>query len=246
MPVVLFDIDGTLILTGRAGQFAMQRVAAKEPVPKLAAADPMRKPIRETEIPSEMSFAGRTDRSIIADYFQRMGIEPTADCWGAFAAKFLRELPQELKRRNGFVLPGVFGILEQLRQIPDVHLGLLTGNLREAAWLKLSHYGLAEYFYRERQAMGGFGDDHLDRDDVAREALRDVHCKIDTSIHPSNVWVIGDTPKDVQCARAIGARVIAVATGEFSVETLAESEPDLLVRDLTQADSWCKTLERLA
>lgn len=242
MPVVLFDIDGTLILTGRAGQFAMQRVAANEPLHQAVGAGQGTEPLRENEIPSEISFAGRTDRSIMADYFRRIGVEPTAACWERFARKFLNELSSELQRRQGFVLPGVHTLLEQLRGAPQVELGLLTGNLRRAAWMKLSHYGLAEYFYRDGEAMGGFGDEHLERDDVARDALRDVTSKLNKHISPQEVWVIGDTPRDVQCARAIGARVVAVATGEFNAGQLAATSPDVTVQDLTELGAWCQEL----
>ncbi len=242
MPVILFDIDGTLILTGRAGQFAMQKVASREPTPVVTEAESIREPLQATRIPSEISFAGRTDRSIIADYFRRLGIEPSPECWGRFTRNFLNELPDELKRRSGVVLPGVRETLELLAAAPQVQLGLLTGNLRTAARMKLSHYGLEGYFYADGIAMGGFGDEHLDRDDVARDALQDVRTRLHQSVSPDDIWIVGDTPRDVQCARAIGVHVVAVATGEFSVDALAATQPDLVLADLTQARPWSESL----
>ena len=124
-------------------------------------------------------------------------------------------------------------MLVRLSGRDDVRLGLLTGNYREAAWQKLRHYGLAEHF-----AFGGFGDDHADRDDVARQALTaaaEHHAP--QTINREKLWVIGDTPADVRCGRAIGARVIAVGTGMYSMEELRQSEPDHLFADFADVDS---------
>jgi phosphoglycolate phosphatase-like HAD superfamily hydrolase len=109
----------------------------------------------------------------------------------------------------------------------DVVLGLLTGNVRAGARVKLSHFRLYDYF-----PFGGFGDDHFDRDDVAREALAEVQRRFDGAIRPERIWVIGDTPLDVRCARAIGARAVAVATGWHTAEELDQHRPDLLLADL--------------
>jgi phosphoglycolate phosphatase-like HAD superfamily hydrolase len=113
-------------------------------------------------------------------------------------------------------------------QAPNVAVGLLTGNVRDGARTKLGHFGLYEHFQ-----FGGFGDHHFDRDDVARDALAAVHACVGSHCTADRIWVIGDTPLDVRCARAIGARVAAVATGLHSCEQLAASEPDLLFDDLS-------------
>jgi phosphoglycolate phosphatase-like HAD superfamily hydrolase len=137
------------------------------------------------------------------------------------------------------VLPGVEPLLARLHTRPGVVLGLLTGNIRQGANHKLSHFGLWDYF-----ACGGFGDDHFERDDVARTAVAEVrahlarleasrasHARLD--FDAGDVWVIGDTPLDVQCARAVGARVVAVATGWHPAEELASHKPDYLFADLS-------------
>jgi phosphoglycolate phosphatase-like HAD superfamily hydrolase len=111
-----------------------------------------------------------------------------------------------------------------------VAVGLLTGNARAGAHVKLNHFDLHEHF-----ACGGYGDHHDSRDDVAREALADVQRHLGLGVEPSRVWVIGDTPHDVSCARAIGANAVAVLTGWHGRDELARHGPDLLLDDLSDA-----------
>jgi phosphoglycolate phosphatase-like HAD superfamily hydrolase len=113
-----------------------------------------------------------------------------------------------------------------------VLLGLLTGNFAEGARLKLTHYGLIDHF-----RFGGYGDEHSDRDDVAREAYR-LAQSYHPPIKPEHVWVIGDTPADIRCGRAIGAKVLAVGTGMFETSELEPHHPDVLLDDLSQPDKW--------
>jgi phosphoglycolate phosphatase-like HAD superfamily hydrolase len=126
------------------------------------------------------------------------------------------------------VLPGIRELLGHLQERDRCALGLLTGNVRAGAKAKLGHFGLNDHF-----RFGGFGDDHFDRDDVAREALGAVRRAIGPDVQPEQIWVIGDTPLDVRCARAIGANVAVVATGVHSLEELLAAEPDLALRDLS-------------
>jgi phosphoglycolate phosphatase-like HAD superfamily hydrolase len=126
------------------------------------------------------------------------------------------------------VLPGILALLETLQKREDIALGLLTGNIRAGARVKLGHYGLFEHF-----AFGGFGDHHFDRDDVAREALAAVHENVHPQMPTERIWVIGDTPLDVKCARAIGVKVAAVATGVHSVEQLRETAPDVTLANFS-------------
>jgi phosphoglycolate phosphatase-like HAD superfamily hydrolase len=142
-------------------------------------------------------------------------------------AAYLRNLPESLATRGGRVLPGIAALLETLSKRTDVAVGLLTGNVRAGAKVKLGHFGLFEYF-----AFGGFGDHHLDRDEVAREALAEVEQRFNGKHSSERIWVIGDTPLDIRCARAIGARAVAVATGWHSEEELTQHEPDLLLATL--------------
>jgi phosphoglycolate phosphatase-like HAD superfamily hydrolase len=213
MIACLFDIDGTLLASGGAGKAALEAAFTGE----------FGIPLR-VQIP----YAGRTDRAIIRDLFRMHGVADSAENLQTLLRGYLRRLPDSLRRHDGRVLPGIEPLLQELKQTARIAVGLLTGNVRDGARAKLGHFGLYEHF-----GFGGFGDDHFDRDDVAREALASVHRCVGPHCTADRVWVIGDTPLDVQCARAIGARVAAVATGLHSCEELAPSKPDLLLSDLS-------------
>ena len=129
-------------------------------------------------------------------------------------------------RHKGYVLPGVERLLEALGGLPDVLLGLITGNIRGGAEQKLVHYKLWDWF-----TFGGYGDEHTDRDLIAREAL-DRAVEVAGLRTLRGVMVIGDTPNDVRCARAIGAVAVAVDTSSIPTEELRASEPDLLLATL--------------
>ncbi len=222
MNVLLFDIDGTLIDAGGAGQAAMEDALAEE--------FGVRGPV------TGIHTAGRTDRAIAMDLFDFHKVEVNDTHWSRYTRSYFRLLPDSLRTRSGVVLPGVVALLDRLRQRDDVLLGLLTGNFAEGAQLKLAHYGLADHFQ-----LGGFGDHHLDRDDVAREAFRAVRTR-HPELEPHRVWVIGDTPSDVKCGRAIGAKVLAVGTGIFSVTELEPHRPDVLLPNLSEPESWLQAV----
>ena len=214
MHVCLFDIDGTLISSGGAGKAALEAALADE--------------FGVTHLIEKLQLSGRTDRAILRDLFRLHVIEETPENLRRLTAAYLRRLPECLRRNAGRVLPGVAELLHALSGRGDVLVGLLTGNVRDGARVKLGHFGLHDYF-----AVGGYGDHHFDRDDVAREALAEVHRVLNGAADPNRVWVVGDTPLDVRCARAIGARAAAVSTGWHSREELADCGPDLLFDDLS-------------
>lgn len=215
MRICLFDIDGTLLDTGGAGQVAME--------------DAITRVLKTDQPVSGISYAGRTDRAIMLDILNFYEIEPSQEFFERFQQTYLSLLHEKLKEISGVILPGVEETLNELEQHDEVHLGLLTGNFAEGAFLKTNHFGIDHYF-----TLGSYGDHHSNRDDVARQALQQIHSKHGTSVESNQLWVIGDTPADVQCARAIGANVIAVATGIFSRETLQQANPDILVDNLTE------------
>lgn len=226
MVTVLFDIDGTLIHTGGAGQRAF--------------ADTFRKLYRIDKISAEVLFAGRSDRAIAEELMTVHGIANDNGAWLQFVEAFVPRLVEVLPECQGTVLPGVIGLLDELEKSEHVHIGLLTGNIAEGARAKLSYYQLWNRF-----AFGGYGDDWTDRNDIAAAALSAARSYIAQSqfeqllSHDSDsesVIVIGDTPADVKCARSIGAFAVAVCTGGASREQLQAESPDLLLDDLTGFD----------
>jgi len=231
MRACLFDIDGTLLNTGSAGQAAIERAMVDE--------------AGVTWPPEGISTVGRTDRAIVEDLFAFSGIDPDGPAWGRVLAAYLETLPAELEQLDRTPLPGVHELLERLAARDDVVLGLLTGNFRAGAIVKLDFYGLAHYFLDDGRLRGGFGDDHRDRDDVARQALVDIEATVGR-LDPESTWVIGDTPLDVRCGHAINARVLAVATGVFTIGELeaAEPGPDLAIEDLADTERvWAVLFE---
>lgn len=176
-------------------------------------------------------YAGRTDRAIAEDLLRYHGIEVTEDRWAFFRQTYLNQLKSCLHERSGIILPGIQSLLDHLHGQDEIVFGLLTGNIRDGAYRKLSHFALDHYF-----TFGGFGDDHTDRDDVARSALVAVAEETENRYHPDRIWVIGDTPADVKCGRAIGARTIAVATGTHSLAELQQTSPDYAFADLSSLD----------
>ena len=213
MLICLFDIDGTLLASGGAGKAALESAFTEE---------------FQTELRFQIPYSGRTDRAIIRDLLQSHAIDETPEIRRRLFDGYLQRLPGCLRSHRGRILPGIQELLGQLRARNHCALGLLTGNVRAGAQAKLGHFGLNEHF-----RFGGFGDEHLDRDDVAREALAAVHREVHPEVRPDNIWVIGDTPLDVRCARAIGARIATVATGVHSFDELAATAPDVALHDLS-------------
>jgi phosphoglycolate phosphatase len=212
MHVCLFDIDGTLLNSGGAGKIAIETALVEDFGVELSA--------------EAVTYSGRTDCAISRDLRRLHGVADTPENGRRLVAGYLRRLPAALASHHGRVLPGIAGLLDVLLERDDVEVGLLTGNIRAGAEAKLGFFGLFHHF-----AFGGFGDHHFDRDDVAREALAVIGQRLGSATRPERIWVIGDTPLDVQCARAIGARAVAVATGWHTQDQLRATEPDLLVAD---------------
>jgi phosphoglycolate phosphatase-like HAD superfamily hydrolase len=216
LQVVLFDIDGTLIQSGGAGEKAFANVCESE-----------------FGIPDgtvHLNFAGRTDPSIVRDFFTHYRIEPTAENFERFFAAYVLRLEQRLIELAGRVLPGVPSWLRDLQafDVPPV-VGLLTGNIRPGARLKLQRYGLWDHF-----RTGAYGDDHEDRNQVAVIARDRARKLLSVDLAGDQILVIGDTPRDIACAKAIGARSLAVATGVYSVAELREHAPTYAVDTLEQ------------
>lgn len=203
MTVLFWDIDGTLLVTARAGIFAWEE-AVREVVD------------RAIDLGS-MKTAGMTDYQIAVKLLESLAVPADAPRVDELVGRYEARLPANLPKRQGRVLPGVRDILDAARVRADrVRSYLLTGNTRGGAAAKLTYYGIAEYF-----ADGAFAEDTGDRSSIARRAL-DL-ARRGGPVDEDRLFVIGDTPHDIHCARAIGARAVAVATGPYSVDELREA-----------------------
>src|SRR3954470_22497682 len=205
MHICLLDIDGTLVLTGGAGQTAFSQTLNAD--------------FGIGEINTKVAFAGRSDRAIVADLFRDHGIDPSDENWSRFCEGYLSRLDAALHSHKGHVLPGVAGLLDALADRGDIAIGLVTGNVREGARRKLQYFDLWHWF-----PFGGFGDEYVDRCDIAAAALAAAHSHLGSlanghvstngSASDRAVVVIGDTLHDIRCGRSIHARCVAVATGQ--------------------------------
>lgn len=215
--LVLFDIDGTLVVTARAGVRGMNQ-AFQDLHGREGALD-------------AVAIAGRTDRAIVSDVMRQLGIEATDasvdQLRDAYIAQLRVEIGQPAPGHPSMVLPGVTALLDGLQTRPEAAVGLLTGNFRDGAEVKLGHFGLWQRF-----PFGAFGDDHVDRRALVPVAIsRAREAGVDVA-DPAEVIIIGDTPLDVDCAKANGARAIGVATGPFDRAALAAAGADLAVDTL--------------
>ena len=220
---MLFDIDGTLLTTGGAGEQAL-RVAVQERFGR-------------SEDLSGIEIAGRTDSAIARALLAKHAVPETPENLTALFDGYIAHLTRLLPTVPGRLLPGVASLLESLRARPDIVLGLLTGNLARGAELKLTHYGVWEYF-----EFGAFADDHHDRNELGRFACARALERHGVEFSPEQIFILGDTPHDIHCARAIGARAIAIATGAFTREELSRFHPDFLLDDLESAAAVLETI----
>lgn len=216
--LILFDIDGTLITSGGAGERAL-RVALKD---QFGIDDDLK----------TIEIAGRTDSGIVRQICRQHGLAETSENFAKFLDGYLYRLAELLPQVQGRLLPGIIPLLEALKAREDVVLGLLTGNIERGAKLKLEHYGVWHYF-----EFGAFADDHHDRNELGRFACSRALERKGVEFPPEQIYVLGDTPHDVSCARAFGAKAIAIATGVFSQTQLAEHAPDHLFEDLSDLDA---------
>ena len=221
--LLLFDIDGTLIHSGGAGVRALKSAFEE----RFGVADDLH----------GIEIAGMTDSGIVVSILKKNDIPATNENIGAFLDSYVHFLSLELPRRKGKLLPGVLDLLEKLKSRPQLVLGLLTGNVSRGARLKLEHYGVWHFF-----EFGAFADDHQDRNRLGSFARARAKEKHGREFSPSQIDVIGDTPRDIACGKAIGARTIAVATGTWSREELAKYQPDFLIDDLSDVEDLIHTL----
>jgi phosphoglycolate phosphatase len=221
--LLLFDIDGTLIHSGGAGVHALKS-AFKE---RFGIDDDLR----------NIEIAGMTDSGIVVSILNKHKIPASNENMSAFLDSYVHFLSLELPRRKGTLLPGVLELLERLKSRRHLVLALLTGNVSRGAQLKLEHYGVWHFF-----EFGAFADDHRDRNRLGSFARARAKEKHGREFSASAIDVIGDTPRDIACGRALGARTVAVATGTWSRDELSKYDPDFLIDDLSDVETVIHTL----
>jgi phosphoglycolate phosphatase len=225
--VLLFDIDGTLLLTGGIGKIsfnkAFEKIFSIPDVWKNTAPQGKTDPEIFLEI-----IGAHLNRPLLEDEYLKL-------C-SVYVENVERELP---KARNFISMPGVMELIPALAKESDKFLmGIETGNIEEVAYLKLRHLGLLECFN-----FGGFGSDHEERSEIISIALQRAARILAEEINPKNVFVIGDAPQDILAAKANSCVSIAVATGPaFTKEQLAELNPDYLLDDLSDLEGFLKII----
>ncbi|GAC1318656.1 MAG: HAD hydrolase-like protein [Chloroflexota bacterium] len=211
----LFDIDGTLL----SGAVAVHRAAFAHAYHEVYH--------RDADLNGIVT-AGRTDSWILAETLRRQGLDDESIKSRMPRAFHLMEMyvAEHLEDLRHTVLPGVREVLEGLRK-QDRILGLLTGNLRGIAHSKIRHAGLEGYF-----VAGGYGEESQERSHLVPVALREAAGIMQKEIDAREAVLVGDTPLDVEAGRHSGARVVAVATGRYSMDDLRRVSPDLLLANL--------------
>jgi phosphoglycolate phosphatase len=225
--LVLFDIDGTLLLSDGAGRRAIHRA--------------LREVFGSTG-PADYYFDGKTDPQIVRELMRMAGHgdERIDADMQRLLARYLECLHEELSdpQHRPYTLPGVPQLLDALEARPDVILGLLTGNLEQGAKAKLEAVGIAPTRFR----IGAFGSDHELRPELPAIARARTLRDLGVDVTGNAILVIGDTPADLTCGRSLGAQAIGVATGRYPVEELAKHEPLAVFADLSGTDAVMRVI----
>ncbi|MBU1700136.1 MAG: HAD hydrolase-like protein [Candidatus Eisenbacteria bacterium] len=215
--LLLFDIDGTLLHTRGAGQKAFRRALEKylgEEIPQV-----------------HVNYAGRTDLSILMETLRLLEhpMPPDPLLMRAILDAYVGFLAEEVPHANLLtVCPGIPALLDEISDDPEICLGLLTGNAEKGAQYKLKYFQLEHYF-----PIGAYGDHSLHRHELVGIAVKRAERHWSHRWLPSTVWLVGDTPQDIEAARISGVHIAAVATGPYSTDDLAALKPDLLLHDLS-------------
>ncbi len=228
MRLVLFDVDGTLLIARGAGRRALGQA--------------LRQVLGTAGSLEQYDFRGRTDIRIVLDVLEAAGIpratarERLDDVFEAYARTLAVEIGDG---RDVVTLPGIAALVRRLDATEGLLLGLLTGNIEQGARIKLAPTGLSPFF-----PVGAFGSDDHDRGRLPSLAARRAQALTGHAFEPHEVVVIGDTPHDIECARAFGAVAVAVATGFHSRDELLADRPDLFFDDFADVERAVSLLSR--
>lgn len=222
--LLLWDIDGTLIASGGAGMRALQTALKNVFGLEGSLAD--------------IDFAGRTDTWIMRAAFLKFGLPATEENFARYFDGYVAALPAELVNPQARVLPGVRELLHAAVAHGQIAQGLLTGNRRRGAQVKLTYHGLWEYF-----EFGAFGDDSEHRNELGPHAVRRALERHGVDFAADRIWVIGDTPHDIACGKNIGARTLAVGTGGSKLEQLRAHTPTAALENLSDTEAVMRLFE---
>ncbi len=215
MKLILWDIDGTLITAARAGERALVRALSSE--------------FDINGSLGQVELAGRTDSHIAEQIFALHNLDPSSENLHRFFEVYVRYLGEEMSNGPATTLPGITDVLDRLAHTGGIAQGLLTGNIIKGARIKLEHFDVWHYF-----PYGAFADDSGIRNELGPHAIRRATEFHGHGFTGSDVVVVGDTPYDIECGRAIGADTVAVATGLYPADRLLEHQPDLLLPDFSK------------
>ena len=226
--LVLWDIDGTLLSTGDIGAAvfddALEQVLGRRP-------------------PERVRMSGKTDPLIGREYLAAMAIEEKEELVEAILFRLARNLADAHEAGHlhieGAAKPGVAEVLDRLSTDPGIIQTLLTGNVYDNAVVKVTAYGLDKWL---DLTIGAYGSDSDDRNRLVPIALERLETKQGITVVPSDVWVVGDTPRDLACARSAGARCMLVATGKYSLSELEGLGADAVMADMIDVESVVKLL----
>ncbi|MGA3007739.1 MAG: HAD family hydrolase [Opitutaceae bacterium] len=222
--LILWDIDGTLITSGGAGERAL--IAALKTGFGLDGSL------------SWLEYSGRTDAWIAHEVLRHYGLPESPENIGRYLEGYLQALVVEMPNPRARLHTGILALLETLHRRADLAQGLLTGNLRHGARIKLDHFAVWHYF-----EFGAFADDSPQRNDLGPHALRRARERHGVDFPPQRVFIIGDTPWDIECGKIIGANTIAVATGNFSEERLRACAPTAVFSDFNDAAAFLRVID---
>lgn len=223
--MLLFDIDGTLLYTGGAGRTAFERAFEEL--------------FGVPDAWGNTNPDGKTDPWIIDEIAGRvLGRSLQAAEYGELVRRYLLYFRSEIKTSPRFrLMPGVPALLQALSASEEFMIGIATGNFEESAWSKLEQGGIRDYF-----RFGGFASDSGDRPEILKAAIERGRRLHNADPGPEEIFVIGDTERDIQAAKAIGVRVIAVATGRMAPQDFASHEPHHVLADLADTDGFFKAV----
>lgn len=217
--LLFFDIDGTIMRSKGVGRQAVEDALA-------ALFD---RSFHSQHIP----FGGKTDPQILREVLEANGVAATPENLQKAGKAYMTTMRTYLPQTTIQLMPNIHPLVKRLAGHEQVTLSLLTGNYEPMAYFKLAQVGLDHHF-----AHGAFGSDHEDRNALPKIGLARVASETGLQFARMHTFVIGDTPRDIECARAAGIKVVAVATGEHSLDQLAVHEPDLLLADLRDTEGF--------